>query len=85
MFEGSWQKDCASGAARKGLVGREHVRALCEGKGAGAERAQGVRKCSELRLLLCCAHICIMPVSTSWRTEERPWNLDKRSALPLSP
>ncbi len=43
MFEGSWQKDCASGTAHKGVVKWGRVRALREGKAAGAERAQGVQ------------------------------------------
>ncbi len=52
MFERSRQKDCASRTAHNGVVKWERVRALREGKGAGAERAQGVRSAPRLRLLL---------------------------------
>ena len=62
MFEGSWQTDCESGTAHKGIVKWDRVRALREGRGAGAERAQGVRSVPSCACCCDCAHIRIMPV-----------------------
>ena len=64
MFEGSWQKHCASGTAHKGVVKWDCVRALREGKGgAGAGSAEVFRYCAWLLIFAVCRHLVALYIA----------------------